>query len=89
MTDDDRATLSVLANEIRHLREDVEELSAQVKTSGGTHVTRAEWVLRNAHVDSVHSSLRHELNQRRTPWPTVAAVAISALTLIIVLIQSI
>lgn len=87
MSEDDTATLGVLAVEIRYLRGDLEELAAQLRAAGGTHVTRAEWELRNRHVDSVHASLRHELNARRTPWPTVAAVALSALAVTITLAQ--
>lgn len=93
MTDDDRATLATINVELRHLRDDVEELSSTLKTSAGVHVTRTEWQLRNAHVDSVHASLGREIGQvradvaaRRTPWPTVASVALAAAALIITLI---
>lgn len=85
MTEDDRATMATVVVELKYLRQDVEELSEQLKTTAGVHVTRAEWQLRNAHVDSVMSNLRHELNARRTPWPTVASVAVAAVALIVTL----
>lgn len=94
MTEDDRATLATINVELRHLRDDVEELSTSLKTSAGIHVTRSEWQLRNAHVDSVHSALGREIGilradiaSRRAPWPTIvaafAAVVAAAVSLII------
>lgn len=78
-----------VAVELRYIREDLDEIKTSLKEIPRGYVTRAEWELRNAHDDSVHSSIRHELNRKHAPWWAVGALGVAALSVIISIAQSI
>lgn len=95
MNEENTASLSVLAVEVRQVRQDIEQLNARLETSAGVHVTRNEWLLRNSHVDAAMTGLGREIAQlradaaaRRMPWPSVLSslVAVASLAVTVVVL---
>lgn len=89
-------TLAVVVARLDDLREDMKALRSEVRSSTANVVGRGEWVQRNNLVDGRFDSqgkeishLRTEVASRRTSVPVVIGSATGAVSLIIMLIQSI
>ena len=81
MPDSEATMLSVIGEQISHIREDVKELREDLKS--GT-VPRSEWELRNKHVterlnkvqDDFYS-LRNQIETSKTPLATVLSIILA------------
>lgn len=74
---DDSTRLALIESKVDDTRRAVDELKASLATSTTTHVTRAEWELRNKLVDERHEAML----RKQAPWWTAAAVILSTIAL--------
>lgn len=93
MTPDDSKTLAVVVQRLDDLRDDVRGLVDGVNAARAEAVSRSEWMLRNAHVDSRFEGHGREIGEikramaaARAPWwswlgPVVAVAALLWTTL--------
>lgn len=74
---DDTTKLAIIETKVDALVGAVGEIKTSLATSTTTHVTRAEWELRNKLVDERHEAMM----RKQAPWWNVLAVVISAIAL--------
>lgn len=70
---DDTTKLAVIETKVDALGVAVLDIKASLATSTTTHVTRAEWELRNKLVDERHEAMM----RKQAPWWSAAAVVIA------------
>lgn len=70
---DDTTRLAIIETKVDGLVGAVGDIKASLNTSTTTHVTRAEWELRNKLVDERHEAMM----RKQAPWWSAAAVVIA------------
>lgn len=82
--DETGTTLAVVVARLDDLRGDVAGMRREVREAGAAMVSRGEWGQRNEHVDTRLSALgrevgdlRRDVEARRAPWWSTAAVLLS------------
>lgn len=74
---DDTTRLAIIETKVDGLVGAVGDIKASLNTSTTTHVTRAEWELRNKLVDERHEAMM----RKQAPWWNAVAVILSACAL--------
>lgn len=85
----DTATLAVILSRLDDIKDDVQNLRSSQESNIDRYVSRGEWSQRNSNVDNRFAGqgreiadLRADVNSKRAPWWTWAALICSGLALV-------
>lgn len=75
---DDTTRLAIIETKVDGVVSAVADIKSSLATSTTTHVTRAEWELRNKLVDERHEAMM----RKQAPWWSAAAIVLSAIAVV-------